>query len=299
MSIELHQQALSLSKNYHLIESQLLDVLEKINDQKMYLTLGYDSLFTYCVSALQLSESKAYSFSALLKKSKAVPEIKQQVQSGALTLSKASRIVSILTPENKDQWIEKAKILPKQELEKAIAKENPQLIQRTSIQITNSSEARVHLTLSLKTLNNLKRLQEITSKKSRKVLNLMETLEAITEEALNRLDPLRKAKRVLQKKPEASKSTPANFAQGKIVTPVKLSSRTSIPSRIKHRAILRDHGRCQYRSRLTGIQCQNSRFTEFHHKRPISLGGNHALTNITTLCSSHHRQHHAESRLLI
>jgi hypothetical protein len=94
---ELHLKAVEAAKHYQASEVSLLQILEQIDREKVYLVMGYNSLFIYCVEALKLSKSQSYSFMTVCRKSKEVPELKKEIESGGLTLSKARRIVPVLT----------------------------------------------------------------------------------------------------------------------------------------------------------------------------------------------------------
>ena len=68
-------------------------------------------------------------------------------------------------------------------------------------------------------------------------------------------------------------------------------NRTPIPQGIKHKVILRDHGRCQFKVKADSI-CSSKRWIDLHHKIPLSQGGNHSVDNIVTLCRFHHQRWH-------
>ncbi len=58
-------------------------------------------------------------------------------------------------------------------------------------------------------------------------------------------------------------------------------------NRATRRAVTRrDKGCCQFPG------CTNTLFTQIHHIIRWACGGDHALTNLTTLCSAHHRLVH-------
>src|SRR5688572_26417067 len=97
----LHQKALSLAENFRKCEAELLSILQEIDQAKIYLQMGFPSLFQYAVEALRLSEAQAYAFMSVARKSKLVPELKNEIKTGSLTLSKATRILSVITPKNK------------------------------------------------------------------------------------------------------------------------------------------------------------------------------------------------------
>jgi hypothetical protein len=59
-----------------------------------------------------------------------------------------------------------------------------------------------------------------------------------------------------------------------------------IPRSVVQKVRLRDEGRCQ----VPG--CANGRWSQLHHVRFFSRGGDHRTRNLLTLCSQHHRQLH-------
>ena len=91
--MDYHLHALDLSKNYRRIEADLLECLEQIQARRIYLEKGYSSLFEYIVKSLGHSESTAYSFQTILRKSREVPELKQMVKVGEITLCKAAGLL--------------------------------------------------------------------------------------------------------------------------------------------------------------------------------------------------------------
>ncbi|MBK6687177.1 MAG: HNH endonuclease [Deltaproteobacteria bacterium] len=56
---------------------------------------------------------------------------------------------------------------------------------------------------------------------------------------------------------------------------------------LRRACLARDHHRC------TVPGCRNNLFIDLHHLKKVRDGGAHTFENLTTLCSAHHRQHHA------
>lgn len=116
----------------------------------------------------------------------------------------------------------------------------------------------------------LKRLQEVLRTSS-----IEETLHSALRFTLKHKDPVAKAQRNL---PSSRK------VLSRSRTASRVPSRGHIPAAIRHRVFARDLGKCQFKS------CGERRWTEVHHVRPLHLGGTHALENLTTLCSGHHKR---------
>jgi hypothetical protein len=318
---ELHLTALTLSKQFHQTENELLEVLGQIDEQKVYLELGYSSLFQYSVSALGLSEQKAYALMKVSRKSKEIPELKAHIQNGSLSVSKAIRIMSVIRPDNQNVWIEKAKTLPKVELEKEIASLHPEVVTKETVRRLDENRSRISLSLPDELLQEFKRAQTLESMRNKKSLNLEETLQFVLADYLERRDPVRKAKRICDKTSLREPSEPRALSQGTLearatfrqetseasvnlfreIVPTKsvsqlLQHRRPLPAFVKHQVFQRDQGKCQFKS-SEGLVCDSREFVQIHHVVAVSKGGTNHLSNLQTLCSRHHTYHHQQQNL--
>lgn len=201
----LHENNLRLMHRYKTIESQLIDSLQEFDRLRGYLELGQRSLFDYCRNLLGMSENQAYSYIRIARKSVDVPALKVAVAQREISVSSAKTIASLLTPENQDEWLEKAKNLPKAELEREIVKTAPKLVKRDrTIPITSEfSECRG--LLSDKARKILTRVKELESKRGRQC-DLDAAIIAMGSVYLGKMDPLERAKRVSQKTTVAAKT---------------------------------------------------------------------------------------------
>src|SRR5690349_11494367 len=98
---KIHNEALVAAKEYKKAEARLLDVVMRVDTNKVFIALECSSLFEYCVKELGLSESVSYSLMTVARKSKEIPELKVKIESGELSLSKVKRIVPVINKENK------------------------------------------------------------------------------------------------------------------------------------------------------------------------------------------------------
>src|SRR4051794_21702275 len=115
---ELHKKALNATKKYLEVEAELLEIIQQIDRTKAFRELAYSSMHAYCTQALNLTDAVAYNFIAVARKAVLVPELKQEIDRGELSVNQARKIVSILTPDNQQEWIEKAKTLSLKRSEK-------------------------------------------------------------------------------------------------------------------------------------------------------------------------------------
>jgi hypothetical protein len=237
---------------------------------------------------LGLSEAVAYATIAVARKSAEVPALNDAVRAGTVSLSKASRMLSVMNAENGAEWIQKAATLSTRQLQREVAKINP----RSTTPETASyvSESRLNLTLGVseKLMLDLRRAQDQVSRSKARPVTLEETLEVVLTTYLKQKDPAARANRAV-----ARKGIPTKRVERLCTYRV----RTPIPAAIAHAIRFRDQGRCQFKRQGTDAICGERRFVDLHHIQPISQGGAHQPENLTTLCRAHHQltHHHAST----
>jgi 5-methylcytosine-specific restriction endonuclease McrA len=303
MENELHEKAKAAANEYQNCEIKLIQILKEIDTSKVFLRMGYSSLFTYITEALNLSEAVAYNLSTVVRKSKEVPELQAAIENG-LALSKARKIVPVLTKENSGVWLEKAKTLPKADLEREVAAVSPYVTKRESVRAVSIDRYSLKLEISLKLKRELARAQTLESNRKKKSVNFEEMLEGVVKFYLEHRDPLVRAERIVAKKNISNQNSPkkrppsiGSFSWGRgsetggVVTVARKPIARKIPASIFHQVQIRDGGRCTYKS-PEGKICENSRGLEVHHRKPWAVGGTHEISNLQLLCASHHHFRH-------
>lgn len=117
---QLHERALEAARRFKQAECDLVTIFQELDQTKAFARLGHASLFEYGVKALGLSEANTYAFIQVARKSREVPALMQAIQTGALTVSKAKKITSVITREDQEDWLAKARTLSKAGLEKEV-----------------------------------------------------------------------------------------------------------------------------------------------------------------------------------
>lgn len=298
----IHDRAVANVKEFKKKESEVIEDLIEIDKYKIFRFFGYTSLFQYCVSELKLTESQSYQFIGIARKSVEIPEIKQAIDTGKISVSNARRIVSVLTPENKDLWIEKAATLPQRKLEMEIVKENPKEIKKEIIKPIAEDKYEFRTYLNKSAEENLKRVKDLLSQKFKKAISAEEAIEFLMQDYLQRQDPVKKAERAMEKNNaklnigvEVKSSNLAfnqtsNSNQAQLCLGTVMPVRKPIPSYIRHQINLRDKNQCTHTH--NGQRCSNQRWLHLHHLKPVANGGQNSFQNLTTLCSGHHRLLH-------
>ncbi|MGE3973594.1 MAG: HNH endonuclease [Bdellovibrionales bacterium] len=262
--MQIHEKALEVAGRFRRAESDLIEILQQVDEHRVYLKLHCKSLYDYATTVLKLSDNVAYNFITVARKAKEVPKMKQEIQSGNLTVSKARKISSVITPSNQDQWLKMAIELPQKKLEQQVAKVSPREATPERIKFVSEDRLNLQMGISERLQHKLKRAQELESQRQKKHVSLEETLEAMLDLYLEKKDPVPKAE--------------------------KLQHRANFP--VLRRVQLRDQGQCTHRNHQ-GERCSERKWIDTHHIVPKSKGGQDTFENLTTLCKGHHRLEHS------
>jgi len=295
----LHERAKKIAQNYHQIESDLIEILQKLDQKKVFRDLGYSSLFKYCLDELNLSEATAYNFITVSRKATEIPELKEEIIAGHITVTKARKITPVLKKANADLWLQKARTLPQRQLEQAVAKEVPQVLTPEKSTYVTEKRLRLQIGVDESLYNQLKRVQDLLSQKNQKPASLEDALGAMVQVYIEKHDPIKKAQRAMKRKDEKlvekrelkTKSYAKNLSSRQVLEKSH-SKRRAVPAGVLHTIKLRDQGQCTYRQ--NGKRCQEKRWLDVHHIHPVSLGGKNDPGNLVTLCKMHHRLLHQD-----
>ena len=314
---EIHQSALLAALEFKQAEKKLLFALIEVEKNSVHLRMGFSSLFQYAVSSLGLSEAVAYNAIAVARKFREIPELPV----GEVGISKIRKIVSVLTSENQEEWISKAKTLSSRALEKEVAKVNPKAATPEKAHYVSEKRLDLRLGMDEDLMLKLRRAQDQVSQSLGKPATLEETLGQLVTFYLKHKDPLEKARRIIAKKgsrlqqaQKQSSGTLNKLFTGTVETPITTGllattenpatagapatartpaiARTPIPKATEYQVRLRDLNQCQAPKPGGGI-CGSQRWIDLHHKTPVSQGGTNTKENLITLCKAHHRLLHA------
>ena len=307
-----HELALDLSKGHRHLEGQLIEVLQNIDRLKIFKKLGFASLFQYTVHCLGFTESVAYSFINVARKSSEIVQLKTAIQTQTLTVAKASRMAAAVNLENAENLITFAKSHTCRQIDFEVARLNPKLCSAERAKVLSAESVELKITISKESFEKLKRAQTLAAQKGQKNLDLGGTLEALLNEYLKKQDPVVRAKRAqarLERKIKLTKVRQDCAKQKKPATPsqtVRLcmdrflkhdilptqysnrkKPRVPLNARQRHQVFHRDEGRCTFQL-PSGQRCNNERWIQLHHLKPAHQGGSNELQNLQTLCSAHH-----------
>ena len=272
----LHQRALGLASKHRAVEAALVRALIEIDRLKLYLPLGYPSLFQYAVDALKMSESVAYAFILVARKARSVPALAAALDGERLSVAKASRVASALNAGNAESLIEFAATHTARETEREAAKLNPRSRKRDSVREVDGEMVEIRIQIPKDALADLERVQALEAQGGREA-SLAASVIAAAKTYLRRRDPVAKARRAQERR---------TFKVAPRRSPIKAESR--------HEAFARDGGRCAFVG-ADGKRCGSDRWLHLHHVVPAARGGTDDPTNLVLLCSEHHALVHQTS----
>ncbi len=179
---QIHEMAVVAAKEFKNGESQLLQALMDVDKKRVYDRMAYSSFHTYCVEALHLSATQAYTYIGITRKMKEVPELKVMIDTGEIHTTNARRVVPHLTPANKDVWLKKAKDLPQRALDKELKTHFPEKF----------PQERIHLSVSPDLESKLERVKDLLSQKMGRACTLEEAVSTMADLFLKKEDPLQR-----------------------------------------------------------------------------------------------------------
>lgn len=290
---------------------ELVACLEEFDRRRLYLGLGFSSLYTYCQRVLHLGEGAAYRRIEVARASRRCPELLDMLRDGRLSLATACLVAQKLGGDSTARLLEGAAYRTKREVEVLIATLHPQppvpavvrkLPDPKPLPATPRLTAPAELHTELRAPDPLPspaqprrptvvplseahyKLQVTITTAARERLAEIQGLmrhrlpsgdpAAIVEHALEVLHAqLLKQKAAQVAKPRAGRD--ACVAKGRY-----------IPASVKRQVWQRDEGRCAFISG-GGTRCGSADGLEFHHVRPYAVGGEAAAANIEMRCRAH------------
>jgi 5-methylcytosine-specific restriction endonuclease McrA len=202
----IHARALTATMNFKRAESELIDILSEMEESRGYLEFEVTSIYAYAAEVLKLSEDISYNLIAIARKSREVPALKEAIRSGTTTASKARKVISVITEENQDTWLNLLAEAPARKIEKEVARVNPKAATPEVMKYTSADRLSLHLGVSENLAEKIKRLQDLVAQKTSSTATIEDALEAAINEYLERHDPVRKAERIIARRKKMKNS---------------------------------------------------------------------------------------------
>lgn len=291
--MDLHQlkDAQLLTETKRLVENErdvltkILHHLREIDKRKLYVDLGYPSLFEYAVKELQYSEGQAGRRIQAMRLVKEIPQLEKSIASGELSLTNISQAQSLFrsmakeNPSNALPIREKISIInslknkSSREGQKELVKLQPNLFkaqERERVFADDMTEVRFVMTEELK--RKLERVKALLGTKAIN-MNYAELFSEMAELSARSLEENKFGKKRVQ----AAASTPSPEPEPAKPGPSGSTKNSRyIPKAVQHYVWQRDLGRCS--------KCGSQKNLNIDHVKPVALGGKSEPTNLRLLC---------------
>lgn len=253
--MQIHNELLKLRAKEKQITSQILSKLQEVEDHRVYLQMGYSSLFDYLVRGLGYSETTAYQRQACLRLTKEVPEIKEKLDHGTLSVSAVTAVYKHI---RKQSTSKKREVLMKIENKSSreVKRMFAPLAKPVRIKKTEYKD-KVHIRLELSHEQNQK-LEKLKALRSHQG-GLEELVEKMIDRELTAYENAR---------PRASRGS---------------SNPRYISKRLRNAVLQKANYKCQKPN------CQERHFLQIDHIIPVRLGGKAEIENLQVLCGAHNR----------
>jgi 5-methylcytosine-specific restriction endonuclease McrA len=290
--------------------AELLAVIGEVDARKLYLPLGYPSMFTYCVGARHYSEDMAYKRIRAARAARRFPAILRAVADGRLHLSAIVLLAPHLTQSTAEDLLAEAEHRSKREVERLLAARFPRpdlptvfvplavssqvtqlapgpvgTIDSPSIDASPPAPAEVQLAQVTPLAPGRYGLQLTVGQETQDLMQEVQDLlgsdvppgdlEAVIKYSLLAAkEKLLKAKCAATEHPRPGRQRSADSRH--------------IPAEVKRAVWERDGGQCTYTSD-TGRRCPERRDLEFDHLEAYGQGGSATVANIRLLCRAHNQ----------
>ncbi|HEX6324913.1 MAG TPA: HNH endonuclease signature motif containing protein, partial [Vicinamibacterales bacterium] len=311
------QQLVEQADRFALDERQstanLVASLAELDARRLYLPLGYRSLFEYCTRRHHLSEHSALNRIEVARASRTFPVILDHLADGALTLTAVRLLRPLLTRENHAQLLASARHLGKDEVLHLIARLRPQppvpstirkLPQPRVVPQALPQDADVASPQPAVESRPLATAVAPTPSRRPVIAPLSEEHYRIQVTFTRRAhDKLRQAQALLRHQLPGGDAAAvlergldallADLLKKKAAAVQRpRAPRASapkgrhIPADVQRKAWIRDGARCAFKSR-DGRRCTATGHLEYHHVVPFAAGGQATVDNIELRCRAH------------
>ncbi len=267
--------------------AQVLACIAEIDRRQLYLENGYSSLFDFLVRNYGYSPGAAMRRVDGARLLRELPDVKEKIERGTLTLSQANQIQRAaremkkteraLSTEEKQELILQVEHASKKETEKIIA-ERLNLTVMPIEKETLHRDASVRLTMTF-SVEQIEMLEQVRNMVSHSV-NSQSWSELCVYLAKKEL-----ARRTNTRSTNTSSTNIATPLNTNVAATVK--KRRALPARVR-KMLLNPAARCQYKNHK-GEQCHSSRYLQIDHIQSISRGGSNDIENLQVLCGTHNR----------
>lgn len=295
--------------------ADFVEALAEFDARKLYLGLGFPSIYSYCAARLHLTDGAAYRRIEAARASRRHPRIIEMLRDGRLSLASAALVGPKVTTDNAERLLAEVGFKSKREVEVILAKLNPQppvpsvvrkLPERrpamtASAVVATDAEPAINLSDLVAALPVSKPApathRPVVAPLSEAHYKLQVTISAPARERLRAIQDLMRhrlpsgdpaaivdyALEVLHA--ELLKKKAADVARPRAPRDAGAKGR-HVPASVKRAVFRRDGGRCAFVAQ-DGTRCGSTSGVEFHHVQPFARAGDASVDNLEMRCRAH------------
>jgi 5-methylcytosine-specific restriction endonuclease McrA len=296
--LELLSKTKTLAAQERKIGIEVLHHLREIEARRLFASLGFSSLFEYCVKDLGYAGGSAHRRISAMRLLREIPEYESKLQDGTVTVSSLSQLQGFLVQEKRQM----GKIYPKEakiellgriegksfeQTARVLSAISPEQMRPEKARVLNEDETEIRFTADRALMSKLERLKNLMGHQTQ-TQTYAGLIGELADLALKKLDPLEKKPELLPisevKKVELKKTEEKE-------TTVKTMARRNryIPAKTRRFVWQRDLGRCSFTDRKSGRQCESRHALQIDHIDPVGKGGTSEVGNLRLLCSVHNQ----------
>lgn len=301
------------------ITAEAIKHLYEVNRRKLYLKMGYESLFTMLRKHWGYCEPTAHLRKNAVILMQDVPEVIKKIESGEMPVTVAANIQSFLysekrsdrgySKEAKVELIETCTGKSVREVQREFVRRNPEIEKREVVRATDENHVRVCHSLSNETEAKIQRIRLLWSN-AEPNMSREQVLDRMAELTLDQICPIRKAERSKLRKEKARTqqkhehlSTRQKREDDEQTSPQECGSfvvdglRAPEVERTRYvRQVVRDEVHsanpehtCEFVDRKSGRRCESRFQLQLDHIVPFSHGGANEAENLRVFCGAHNQ----------
>jgi len=297
---------------------RMIGLLSEVDARRLYLQLGYSSLFVYCTKCLHLSEHAAYGRIEAARAARKFPLVLDRLADGSITLTTICLLSNHLTVDNHQHLLDAALHKSRREVEEEVAAIRPMPAIASAIRKLPQPKAATAVNVvdelivagspavaasSTTRRGDFKELPErlpappIVRPLAPERYKVQFTISPDTHRKLRSLQDLMRHRipdgdiaKIFDRAitlllREVERRSLAIVEHPRSTSSVSTSASRHIPAAVKREVWARDDGRCAFVGRKG--RCDERGFLEFHHVTPFAEGGATTTENLQLRCAAH------------